>query len=166
MLVETVTVDGVAHGGPPLCAHGGLTGLDWIRLTAFDGLTACAEPAGFALNGVAASFTVSVSALETLAVSLTSPPYAAVMEWVPTVSVAVVSDALPPARDVLPRELPPSKKVTVPVGVPVPVGVTAAVNVTATVNVDGFNDDVSVVVVVAGVTVSTAGAEVTERRWR
>ncbi len=56
---------------------------------------------------------------------------------------------------VLPLNVPdpifvvPSKNVTVPVGVPDP-AVTVAVKVTLWPNVDGFKDDITVVVVVAG----------------
>ena len=43
---------------------------------------------------------------------------------------AVVSVATPPERVEVPREIPPSKNVTVPVGAPLNAGLTAAVNVT------------------------------------
>lgn len=52
------------------------------------------------------------------------------MEWLPTTSAAVEMVAVPVASSVpLPMDVAPSRKVTVPVGVP-PVPVTVAVNVT------------------------------------
>lgn len=80
---------------------------------------------------VAAGVMVSVAAVEVLAVKLESPPYAAVMECVPTVSVEIVKVALPPLFSVpVPSVIVPSRKVIAPVGVPLPVEVTVAVNVT------------------------------------
>jgi hypothetical protein len=80
---------------------------------------------------VAAGVMVSVTAVELLAVKLESPPYAAVMECVPTVSIEIVRVALPPLFSVpVPRVIVPSRKVIAPVGVPLPVEVTVAVNVT------------------------------------
>jgi hypothetical protein len=80
---------------------------------------------------VAACVIVSVAAVEVLAVKLESPPYAAVMECVPTVSVEIAKVALPPLFSVpMPSVIVPSRKVIAPVGVPLPVEVTVAVNVT------------------------------------
>ena len=46
------------------------------------------------------------------------------------------------------------KNVTVPVGIPVNAGVTVAVNVTSCMKVDGFTEEITVVVVVAWLTVT------------
>ena len=73
-----------------------------------------------------------------------SPLYVAVIECVPTVSVAAVRDALPPLRATVPRESAPSKNCTVPVAVE---GDTVAVNVTDWPYVDVGIDEASVVVV-------------------
>ena len=50
--------------------------------------------------------------------------------------------------------LPPSRKVTVPVGVPEAAGETVAVNVTDCPNTEGFADEVTALVVLAFVTVT------------
>ena len=60
--------------------------------------------------------------------------------------------ALPALRVPLPMVTVPSLKVTVPVGVP-PVELTAALKVTAAPNVDGFNDELSAVELLACVVV-------------
>jgi len=75
------------------------------------------------------------------------PLYVAVMECVPAASAAVVSEALPPLRATVPRELPPSKNCTVPVGPND--GVTVAVNVTDCPDDEGFSDEANAVVVLA-----------------
>jgi hypothetical protein len=70
-------------------------------------------------------------------------------------SVEVVKVALPPDRVPVAKVVLPSLKVTVPVGVPLALpwllncGVTVAVKVTDRVEFDGFNDEVTLVVVVA-----------------
>jgi len=59
----------------------------------------------------------------------------------PTASADVENAAMPPgSRVAVPRVVLPSRKVTVPVGVPV-VPVTVAVKVTESPKVDGFFDD-------------------------
>lgn len=63
----------------------------------------------------------------------------------------MVSDALPPLKAAVPRELTPSKNCIVPVGPEE--GLTVAVNVTCCPSADGFNDDVRAVVVLAALTV-------------
>jgi hypothetical protein len=73
---------------------------------------------------------VSVAAAEVLALKLESPPYAAVMECGPTVSIEIVKVAIPLFRAPVPSVVVPSRKVTEPVGVPLLPGVTVAVNVT------------------------------------
>lgn len=76
-----------------------------------------------------------------------SPPYTAVILCAPTVSVLVLNVAMPlPSSVPLPMGIPPSWKVTVPVGVPLAV-VTVAVKVTGCPESDGFNEEVREVVV-------------------
>ena len=80
------------------------------------------------------------------------------MVWLPMASAEVENVATPPLREPLPTGLPPSRNVTVPVGVPDP-GATAeavAVKVTDWPNTDGFAEDVTVVVVSALLTVKDA----------
>ena len=76
----------------------------------------------------------------------------------PTVKAEVVNVAMPPLSVPVPMGLPPSRNVTVPVGVPAP-GATAetvAVNVTDWPNTDGFTDEITAVVVSAFTTVRGA----------
>jgi hypothetical protein len=73
-----------------------------------------------------------------------------------------VNVALPPARLAVPRVEPPSRKVTVPVGVPAPgeTALTVAVKVTAWPDADGFTDEVTVAELLALLTVWVIAAEV------
>jgi hypothetical protein len=66
----------------------------------------------------------------------------------------VVKVATPPLRVPVPIELAPSRKVTVPVGVPAPgaTGETVAVNLTDCPKTEGFTDEATVVEVGAGLT--------------
>jgi hypothetical protein len=82
--------------------------------------------------------------------------------WLPTDSDEVVKVALPELKLAVPRVEAPSRKVTVPVGVPVAgaTGLTVAVNVTAWPNTDGFTDEVTVVELPALPTVWMIAAEV------
>ena len=68
-----------------------------------------------------------------LGLKLLSPPYWAVIEWLPALKLEVVNVAVSCDRVPVPMVVAPSRNVTVPVGVPAPgaVGVTVAVNVTA-----------------------------------
>ena len=78
------------------------------------------------------------------------PAYTAVMECVAAVRDDVVNVAcLLPLRVPLPIVVVPSRKLTVPDGVPEPL-VTVAVNVTDCPAVDGFAEEVSAVVVGVG----------------
>ena len=70
----------------------------------------------------------------------------------------MANDALPPLRATVPRELTPSKNCTVPVGPEE--GLTVAVKDTCCPSVEGFSDDVSVVVVPAALTVCGTAADV------
>ena len=67
------------------------------------------------------------------------------MECVPTVSVVVISDALPPLNAAVPSKMAPSKNWTLPVGPED--GLTVAVNVTCCPEVEGLSDEVNAVVV-------------------
>ena len=71
--------------------------------------------------------------------------------WLATERLDVVKVATPPARVPVPNEVVPSKKETVPVGVPAPgvVAVTVAVKVTDWPMTDGLVSDVRAVVVAA-----------------
>ena len=77
----------------------------------------------------------------------------------------VLKAATPPASVPVPILLPPSKKVTVPDGVPDPgeAAETVAVKVTLWPNVDGLTDDTMPVEVFALATVIDAGDEVDGR---
>ena len=69
----------------------------------------------------------------------------------PTIKVEVENVATPPLSGPVPIVLPPSRNVTIPVGVPVPgaLAESVAVNVIDCPNVDGFADDVMAAVVSA-----------------
>ena len=71
-------------------------------------------------------FTVWLTALLVLPVKLPSPPYTAVMLWLPAVSDEILNVAVVPLIVPVPSVVLPSLKVTVPVA---PL-VTVAVNVT------------------------------------
>lgn len=80
---------------------------------------------------VAAFAMVSVTAAEVLPAKFALPLYLAVMECTPAVSIDVVKVATPLLfRVPVPSVVVPSRKTTVPVGVP-PLPATVAVNVTA-----------------------------------
>lgn len=108
-------------------------------------------------------FTVCDRALEVLPVKFVSPPYTAVIECEATESKEVLKVATPePFSGPVPNVFVPSLKVTVPVGVPVlPVelSVTVAVNVTELLNTEGFCDELTVVLVLAWLTVCVTALE-------
>jgi len=80
---------------------------------------------------VAANPMVSVTAAEVLPAKFALPAYLQVIECVPTVSVEIVKVAVPPLLRVpMPSVVGPSRKLTVPVGVPLLPDVTVAANVT------------------------------------
>ena|ERR1700675_2235051 len=94
-----------------------------------------------------------------LPLKLASPPYIAVMLWLPDASDEVLKVAVAaPFRTDVPSVVAPSEKVTVPVG---PVGVdepgaitvTVAISVTVWPRLEGLGDATNVVVGVAGPTV-------------
>ncbi len=95
---------------------------------------------------LAGTLTVCTNAAELLAALLPSPLYRAVIEWLPAVNDAVVTLAVPPTSVAVPSCVPPSKKVTVPVGA---APLTVAVNRTACPVLDGFGDDDSATVLPA-----------------
>ena len=80
----------------------------------------------------------------------------------PTASAEVANVALPALKLAVPSVAAPSRKVTVPVGVPDPgaTALTVAVNVTDCPNTDGFTDEVTVVELLAWLTVWVMAAEV------
>ena len=89
------------------------------------------------------------------------------IEWLPRDKREVVNDALPLLRDRSPICTPPSKKRTVPVGVPEP-GATAAtfaVKVTFCFTFEGLRDEPSVVVVAAMFTAWLTGADALARKF-
>src|SRR5713101_5934473 len=102
-------------------------------------------------------FTTCITGVrEVLPVKLASPANTAVMVWLPRASVDVMKVAIPVAFSVpVPSVVAPSKKVTVPLGLPDPGDTTliVAVKVTDVLKDDGFCEDMTVVVVPALLTV-------------
>src|SRR5262249_31016930 len=94
--------------------------------------------------------TTSLTGADTEVENPVAPSYRAVIEWVPTVSEVVLTDACktPPTAvsGAVPRIDAPLRKVTVPVGVPL-AAETVAVNVTVRPSVVGFGSAASAVVV-------------------
>src|SRR5438128_468285 len=91
-----------------------------------------------------AGLTTCETAAEVLKAWVGSPPYCAVREWVPAPRFKNIRVArLAPESVAVPSAVVPSKNVMVPVAA----GATVAVSETGCPNVDGFGDDVSVVVV-------------------
>lgn len=95
-----------------------------------------------------------------LPVKFALPAYTTVIVWLPLESVVRASVAFPLPKDLVPRLVAPSMNVTFPVGVPEIAGVTVAVKVTEVPKVDGFNEDVTAVVLPAGFTVCVNTADV------
>ena len=88
-----------------------------------------------------------------------SPPYTAVIEWLPRINPDVLNVAIPEPFSVpVPRIVDPSSNVTVPVGVPEPGDVTVAVNVTDYPKTDGFAPEANAVEVVASMAVKSASS--------
>lgn len=110
----------------------------------------------------------SVSGTDMLVPKLASPPYAALIEWVPAASEEVENVATPDALSVpVPRVVEPSLNVTIPVGVPMlPAAFdTVAVNVTCCPVVAALGAAVTAVIVSATVTISvTIAVEVLPRK--
>ena len=79
-----------------------------------------------------------------------SPPYTAVIEWLPTVRFEMLNVAVSELFSVpVPRIVEPSSKVTVPVGMPAPgaLALTVAVKVTDWPNTEGVTEEITVDVV-------------------
>src|SRR4051794_10078800 len=92
----------------------------------------------------AGTFTICVKIADVLAALLALPSYLAEIEWLPRVSETVAKVAVPDASVPVPICLPPSRKLTEPVG---EAPVTRAVNVTDCRRLEGFCDDESAIVV-------------------
>jgi hypothetical protein len=139
--------------------------------TAAENDTICLNTDGFSeLDSIIETLpnvTVCVSGVAVLELKLVSPEYKAVMEWLPADNVAVETVAVPvPDRLAVPSVIvPPSRNVTVPVGVPLTWGVTVAVNATVCPKTDGFSELATVVVVVALLIDCVIGGEVLELKF-
>jgi len=118
-------------------------------------VTLCPARDGFAeeVNENAASifgggFTVCVKAAEVAESYAASPEYCTVIVWAPGASVFVVQEALALADNVSVAQpesvVPPSRKLTVPVGVPA-LPETAACSVTAWLMVEGLAVEVTAI---------------------
>src|SRR5260370_19671278 len=90
------------------------------------------------------TLTAWISAAEVLAALLGSPLYCAVSEWLPTASQETVKLAVPAVHVPGTICVPPSKRLTDPVGES---PITFAVNLTGCPKLDGLSDDDSAVVV-------------------
>ncbi len=97
-----------------------------------------------------------------LPASLVSPGYAAVIVCDPADNEDELKEAIPPDIVTDGWVIPSILNITVPVAV---LGDTVAVNVTGLPNVDGFCDEVSVVVVVIWVTVCVNADDVLDRSF-
>jgi hypothetical protein len=97
---------------------------------------------------VVAMLTVWLTGADVLPRKLAEPRYAAVIECVPPASKETEMEALPFESVELPSvvEVEVSVKIAVPVGVP-DFELTAALNVTACPKIDGFSEEVRVVLV-------------------
>jgi hypothetical protein len=123
-----------------------------VEVTVAVKVTDCPKSDGLADDtiavAVAGKLTACVTVFDVLAAKLASPAYAAAIEWLPDVSVAVVNVATPATRALVPSVVAPSLKVMLPVGVPAAGEVTVAVKVTDWPLAEGLTDEISVVVVV------------------
>src|ERR1019366_4364330 len=118
----------------------------------------CADPPGATEDGTSApaerlksgAVTTRLTTVDVLTLKLPSPLYAAVMLWVPAVSVEVENVATPlPFRAEVPSCVVPSRKLTVPVGAPAVPGVVVAVNVTVWFRFAAVGAELSAVLVFA-----------------
>ena len=109
--------------------------------------------------------TTCTSGAALLARKSKSPPYAAVIVWLPSASALDVKVATPFTRAGVPSTAAPSLKVTLPVGdAPAKAGVTVAVSVTLEFTIEGFCDEPSAVVVAAFPTIWLSGADALVRK--
>lgn len=104
------------------------------------------ETSAVVVVAVVAALTVCKIADDVAGANIASPLYMQEIEWLPWTSDDVVNVAIAWAFSIAaePSWVAPSKKVTVPVGVPACVDVTAPVNITDCPTVDGFKDEVTV----------------------
>ena len=109
----------------------------------------------------ATAFMTCVTVFEVADAKLVSPLYCTVIKWDPIGSAAEVKDAVPLLRVELPSQEAPSKKATVPVGVP-PVPVTVTFNVIATLNAEGLMVEVRTAVAAVPVTDCATAVDVLE----
>ena len=118
-------------------------------------------PAATPMEKSSGAFIVSSSITDALAAKLASPEYLAVIECVPTAKEDVlnVACAFAPSEP-LPIWLVPSRKVTLPVGVPLTALETAAVKVSCCPAVTVAAEEVSAVEVAAWTVSLTAVDEV------
>ncbi len=98
---------------------------------------------------VGSRFTISVKIADVLAEKFASPEYCAVIECPPADILDNDSCAALLETVTVPKDVVPSRKVTVPVGVPPADGCTVTVKVTDWPNVAGFRLEATAVVVVA-----------------
>ncbi|MFO0678854.1 MAG: hypothetical protein U0169_20165 [Polyangiaceae bacterium] len=115
---------------------------------------------------VASGTTTWVNVFEELARWFVSPPYSARIPWLPVPSPLVMIRATPlPSAAAEPRDVVPSKNVTVPEGVPEPGTevATVAERVMFWRMADGFDDEPTTVVVDAGDTFWVSTGEVLGR---
>src|SRR5205085_6581350 len=127
------------------------------------------SPAPKVLSAIAAKlidwsalFTVCASAADVLGAEALSPSYDAVNECVPAFRELSTNFACPLASSVaLPMAFPASSSVTLPVGVGLWPLLTVAVMVTGSPKVDGFEFDISVVLVFAVKKISSTGCSST-----
>lgn len=110
---------------------------------------------------VEALFTVRPTT-EEFWLKLPSPPYVAIIECCPEVSAEMVKDACPLARFAVPRFVRPSRKVTVPVGVPEPgaVGLTVTAATTGWPKTLGLGETLTVTAGTSKFTICINGDEV------
>ena len=106
---------------------------------------------------VLAVVTVWMRSAEVLPVKLPSPPYSAVIVWLPVANVEVANVARPAASVPVPNVVAPSLKVTVPVA---DACETVAVKVTDWPNTDGLTEEATPVLVPALLTVCVKLTEV------
>jgi len=111
---------------------------------------------------VSALFTSCVIAPDVLVLKLPSPPYTAVIEWLPTASEEMFNVATPPLNVPVPIVVTPSLNVTVPLGVPDPgaLALTVAVKITFCPNTEGVSDVATLVLVSALFTTCVKSADV------
>ena len=104
--------------------------------------------------------TVWVTTAEATALQLASPPYTAVIEWLPAESVVLANDALAPLTGTVASTAAPSRNCTLPV---VAAGKRVAVNTTDCPITAGLRDDTSTIDVDALFTVCTQTPEALAR---